>query len=157
MYYKTVLFAYFLLQIQADISLAPDSRAFLDEFGRTRIFHGFNVVVKDDPYLPTRQSFDAIMSLTDNEIKQMAEWGVKLVRLGVLWEAVEPSKGSYDDAFLDDVEELINKLGESGIYTLIDSHQDLLSRQFCGEGVPYFYLDGYETECPDTDLGNLYE
>ena len=34
---------------------------------------------------------------------------------------------------------LINKLGEKGIYTLVDMHQDVLSRRTCGEGIPNFY------------------
>ena len=34
---------------------------------------------------------------------------------------------------------MINKLGEAGIYTLIDAHQDVFARYMCGEGVPDFY------------------
>merc|ERR1719362_189820 len=43
---------------------------------------------------------------------------MNFVRLGVMWEAVERSAGVYDDAYLDKVETLINKLGAAGIYTL---------------------------------------
>lgn len=34
---------------------------------------------------------------------------------------------------------MINKLGEKGIYTLVDAHQDVLARTICGEGMPNFY------------------
>lgn len=47
---------------------------------------------------------------------------MNFVRLGVMWEAVERSAGVYDDAYLDKVETLINKLGAAGIYTLVDAH-----------------------------------
>jgi endoglycosylceramidase len=47
---------------------------------------------------------------------------MNFVRLGVMWEAVERSPGVYDDAYLDKVEELINRLGKAGIYTLVDMH-----------------------------------
>jgi len=30
-------------------------------------------------------------------------------------------------------------MGEAGIYTLVDAHQDLLARTVCGEGMPNFY------------------
>lgn len=32
-------------------------------------------------------------------------------------------------------------MGEAGIYTLVDAHQDAFSRNNCGEGVPTFYAD----------------
>jgi hypothetical protein len=34
------------------------------------------------------------------------------------------------------MQDIINNLGEQGIYTIVDCHQDLFSRYFCGEGVP---------------------
>ena len=34
---------------------------------------------------------------------------------------------------------MINKLGEAGIYTLVDAHQDVFARTICGEGIPDFY------------------
>jgi hypothetical protein len=33
----------------------------------------------------------------------------------------------------------VNRLGEAGIYTLVDSHQDAITRKTCGEGMPGFY------------------
>ena len=47
---------------------------------------------------------------------------MNFVRLGVMWEAVERSEGAYDEAYLDKVETLINKLGEAGITVLVDAH-----------------------------------
>jgi len=64
---------------------------------------------------------------------------MNLVRLGVMWEAVETSEGVYNQTYLDEVEKLINNLGDEGIYTMIDNHQDVLARINCGEGIPDFY------------------
>lgn len=64
---------------------------------------------------------------------------MNFVRLGVMWEAVEREPSIYDTKYLDDVVDLVNKLGENGIYTLIDAHQDVLARVMCGEGMPDFY------------------
>ena len=56
-----------------------------------------------------------------------------------MWEAVETSPGVYNDTYLDEIEKIINKLGEKGIYTLLDAHQDSFARITCGEGIPNFY------------------
>ena len=52
----------------------------------------------------------------------MVKWGFNFVRLGVMWEAVERQQGIYDDAYLQKVNDLINKLGARGIYTMVDAH-----------------------------------
>lgn len=56
-----------------------------------------------------------------------------------MWEGVERERGVYNDTYLGEVNDLINTLGESGIYTLVDAHQDVLARIMCGEGMPDFY------------------
>ena len=122
------------------IDIDSSRRAFVDSSGRQVIFHGVNVVYKVDPYLPsTDGAFDAQNSLNDEDIANLKKWGMNFVRLGVTWEAVERSRNTYDDAYLDKIETLVNKLGEAGIYTLVDAHQDVFARTMCGEGVPDFY------------------
>ena len=37
----------------AKITINPESRQFIDEFGRSVLFHGVNVVYKVDPYIPS--------------------------------------------------------------------------------------------------------
>ena len=44
------------------------------------------------------------MSLTDDDIKTLASYGSNIVRLGVIWEAVEKAPGVYDMEYLDEVE-----------------------------------------------------
>lgn len=123
----------------AKIVVNPETRQFVDENGRSIIFHGVNVVYKVDPYIPSEMGFDAELSLNDEDIENLAKWGMNFVRLGVMWEAVERTRGEYDTAYLAKVDELITKLGEKGIYTLVDAHQDVFARTICGEGVPDFY------------------
>lgn len=65
-----------------------------------------------------------------------------------MWEGVEREAGKYDMAYLDKVEALINKMGEAGIYTLVDAHQDVFARFMCGEGVPDFYAQEVIGEHP---------
>jgi len=52
----------------------------------------------------------------------MKKWGFNLVRLGVMWEAVERTQDTFDLAYLDEIEVLINTLGDNGIFTIVDAH-----------------------------------
>jgi endoglycosylceramidase len=52
----------------------------------------------------------------------MISWGFNLVRLGIVWEAVEISPGVYNQTYLDEMNKLIIRLGQKGIYTMVDSH-----------------------------------
>ena len=87
----------------------------------------------------------------------MKDWGTNIVRLGVIWEAVERRPLVYDQDYLNEIETLIDRLAQKGIYTIVDSHQDMFSRRICGEGVPTFYFpdwDSLDHECP-WSLGGL--
>ena len=106
----------------AKIAINPETRQFVDESGRSIIFHGVNVVYKVDPYIPSEMDFNAELSLNEEDIENLHKWGMNFVRLGVMWEAVERVRGEYDHTYLSKIDELITKLGEKGIYTLVDAH-----------------------------------
>ena len=92
-------------------SIDSTNRFILDNYGRYSIFHGGNVVVKLPPYLPTLDKFDYQFSLnTQEDLETMKRLGFNVVRLGVIWEAVEKSPRVYDMEYLDKVEQIINKL-----------------------------------------------
>ena len=105
-----------------EYTIDSTTRTFRDSSNRVRIFHGMNVVVKLPPYLPTDGDFNYEMSINDQDLKYMKNWGVNLVRLGVMWEAVETSPGYYDMNYLDAVENLINRFGNDGITVIVDNH-----------------------------------
>lgn len=121
------------------LEVNPETRFLIDSFGRTVILHGVNAIYKIDPYIPSEGAFDPQNSLNDEDIANLKSWGMNFMRLGVMWEGVEREPGKYDMAYLDKVEALINKMGEAGIYTLVDAHQDVFARYMCGEGIPDFY------------------
>lgn len=77
----------------------------------------------------------------------MVDWGITLVRLGVMWESVEVAPQQYNMTYLDEVDKLITRLGQKGIYTMVDAHQDLYSRNTCGEGIPAFYAVDVSHSC----------
>ena len=65
----------------------------VDQYNRTMIFHGVNVVLKVPPYIPETEYFSIEDSLTDKDIDDLVGWGFNIVRLGVMWEAVEAQPG----------------------------------------------------------------
>ena len=75
MNYVRLLFALvFISNSVAVILVDPSTNQFLDEQGRTRMFHGVNVVEKDSPYYPTSL-------LTPERMDLLAELGFNVVRL----------------------------------------------------------------------------
>ena len=62
------------------------------------------------------------MSMSFTDLSDLKSWGTTLIRLGVMWEAVETSPGLFNSTYLDEVDNLITTLGGWGIYTIVDAH-----------------------------------
>ena len=126
--------------------------------GRYAIFHGVNVVVKLPPFIPDTENFDPYVSFTDEDIKILKRLGMNLVRLGVIWESIEFSEGQYNSTHLEKMSDIVKKLELNGITVIIDAHQDMFSRLFCGEGAPKFYTEKltYSTDCNTNLLSRLF-
>jgi len=122
------------------ISVDPETGHFIDKYGRVRIFHGVNAVLKESPWLPKTDDFTED-SLDPKTMDFLQDWGFNVVRLGVMWPGVEPTPGQIDQSYLKRVGQLSADLAQRGIYTIADLHQDLGSRHFCGEGVPEAYVE----------------
>lgn len=101
-----------------------------DAQGRAVVLHGLNQVYKVPPYLPSADGFGS------DDAEFLHANGFNTVRVGVIWGAVEPQPGTYDDAYLAAIAQTVQMLGEHGIVSLLDFHQDLYSEQFQGEGAP---------------------
>lgn len=156
----TILASVIALTAAKKIKIDPSNRVMRDEFGRHTIFHGVNAVYKVTPYIPEEQSFDSQNSFDDEDIANLKKWGFNFVRLGVMWEAVETAPGVFDDKYLQEINDLIEKLGKAGIYTLVDAHQDVMARVMCGEGMPNFYAKdilSHGAFCVDQITDNLLE
>lgn len=98
--------------------------------GRVIITAGVNMVDKRPPYAPDATGFSA------DDAAFLERNGFTSVRLGVIWKAVEPRPGKYDDAYLMRIRRTIRMLARHGIRTLLDFHQDLYNEKFQGEGAP---------------------
>lgn len=134
------------------VRVNPSTHGFVDELGRTRIFHGMNAVFKIAPWHPNVEGFDPMNSLSDIDAQNMQGWGFNIVRLGVMWPGLEPTKGEYNSTYLDQLEIIVNNLADSDIYVILDFHQDLWHRKFCGEGVPDYVYEMCINEEPEYKL-----
>lgn len=122
-----------LSRIQVD----PNTQHFIDEYGRVRIFHGVNVVYKLPPFLPNLTHFDPQNSLTDDDLTNLHKWGFNVVRFYTAWMGVNPtSANDVDPNYLAQLSTAVQMMENKGIYALLDCHQDVFSRYFCGEGAP---------------------
>ncbi|MFC9661941.1 cellulase family glycosylhydrolase [Nocardia sp. NPDC127606] len=112
--------------------LRAQGSALIDGYGRTVLLHGVNTVDKDAPYLQPGDGF----TLTDESAATLARHGFTTVRLGVSFDGLMPTAGVVDTAYLDRVENVVDTLAAHGIYTLLDNHQDGLSKIWNGNGFP---------------------
>lgn len=95
---------------------------FVDQAGRHVILQGMNVGQKYTPYLSWH---------TKRDYQRMREWGFNCVRQLIIWAAIEPECGVYNDQYLKGIDERIAWAKEAGLNVMLDMHQDLW-----GEGVP---------------------
>ena len=94
------------------------------------ILHGVNMVTKHPPYFAKGLGFGR------DDARFLRRNGFNTVRLGVIYTAVEPQPGRYDDEYLDQIRREVRLLARHGIYVLLDFHQDMYNGRFEGGGFP---------------------
>ena len=128
-----------------DLPVSHAGRWLADAQGRAVVLHGLNQVFKVAPFTPSSGGFG------DDDAAFLQANGFNAMRVGVIWEAVEPSPGVYDDAYLDSVAQTVATLGAHGIVSLLDFHQDLYNEKFQGEGAPAWAV--HDIGLPNPSLG----
>jgi endoglycosylceramidase len=118
----------------SDIKVDTATHFFVDALGRYRIFHGVNAVYKVAPFYPSQGAFNPSTSLNKQDIANLVDWGFNVVRLGFEWIAFEPQRGVYNQTYATVMKRIAANLASQGVYVLIDFHQDIGNRYFCGEG-----------------------
>src|SRR4051812_44626334 len=98
-------------------------RFITDSQGRVFTSHGVNLVYKVPPYESSVTGFG------DDDAAFLAREGFNSVRLGVIYKAVEPQPGVYDDAYLQKIAQTAALLEKRGITPLLDFHQDLYNER----------------------------
>jgi endoglycosylceramidase len=135
---------------------APGGPSMVDNYGRIVTLHGVNAVYKRPPYELTVTP-GSPWSFTSTDAAKIAALGFDVVRLGILWEGLEPGVGGPNNpaicrpgkphtprmlslpiaqAYLRQVTNVVDLLGQFHIHTILDMHQDVYSQAFSGEGAP---------------------
>jgi endoglycosylceramidase len=96
---------------------------FKDPYGRDLILHGINVVNKDP-------KSNYVGHITPEEMTSFKSWGFNVIRLGIIWDGLEPEPGKYNEAYLSQMDEMIQWASENDLYIVLDMHQDLYSVKF---------------------------
>jgi endoglycosylceramidase len=113
--------------------------------GQVVLLHGLNEVYKVAPGEPSASGF------SDDDAAFLAANGFNAVRVGVIWSDLEPEPGQFNAAYLASIEQTVQTLGNHGIYSIIDFHQDGYSTEFGGEGAPAWAVqDGGLPNSPTT-------
>ena len=119
----------------AAILLGHAGRFLTDAAGQVVIVHGLDMVSKVPPYEPAAAGFGA------QAARSLAANGFDVVRLGVIWSALEPEPGVFSAAYVDSIGRTVTALAARGVYTLLDFHQDQMSIGFGGEGFPSWAVE----------------
>jgi endoglycosylceramidase len=135
----------------ARLRLETEGTRLLDAEGREVLLRGVNAGgrSKFEPFFPFpfaesglpdqagEPPFDEAMRAYADRV---GAWGLNVVRLPFSWEALEPTRGAYDDAYLERYAALAGSLGSRGIRVVVDFHQDVFARPLCGDGFPLWAL-----------------
>lgn len=138
--------------------VSRDGRMF-DAAGREVLLRGINARVRgvfdvrfDDGRLP----LIPVEPFSGEDCRFLAErLGLNLLRLPINWSALEPTRGTYDDTYLDRVGAVIDACAAEGVYTLVDLHQDAFSKEIGQDGAPLWAIQPPPTQLlggPLTDL-----
>ncbi|HEU0190249.1 MAG TPA: cellulase family glycosylhydrolase [Mycobacterium sp.] len=94
------------------------------------VMHGLYEVNKVAPFEPSATGFGA------SDAAFLADNGFNAVTLGIIWSAIEPEPGVFNDAYLASIAQTVQTLASHGIHVFLSMHQDLYGGVFGGEGAP---------------------
>lgn len=116
--------------------LDHEGRWFTDQRGRVVILRGFNMVYKVGSYRPEDTGFGR------DDARFLRRHGFNSIRLGIIYAGLEPNPPAADGTpdyrrgYIRSIARTERVLARSGVYTLLDFHQDLYNERFQGEGWP---------------------
>ena len=152
------------------LSVTVDGTRILDARGREVILRGVNAGGRSKlpPFLPFAfaESGDPLQGDAPpfaeavlKYVDRVVDWGHNVVRVPFTWDALEPTKGTYDSEYLERYAAMSAAFGAQGVRVIVDFHQDVFARTFCGDGFPLWAVvegvEPMEFPCHDWFVGYL--
>jgi len=105
-----------------------EGQKFLDPDGRQILFSGINFISKNpqEDYMPPQG---------EETFRQFKNWGFNCIRLGIIWDGLEPEPGQYNEDYLKEIDKRIKWAADNDIYVYLDMHQDLYGAKY-SDGAP---------------------
>jgi endoglycosylceramidase len=113
--------------------------------------HGTNMVYKLAPYYPAAAGFGA------SDAAFLHAIGFNAVRVGVIFQAVEPRPGVFNAGYLNHIAGTVDALARYGIVSILDFHQDQYNQKFQGEGFPSWAVQDGGLPNPQLGFPHNYE
>jgi endoglycosylceramidase len=110
--------------------LGHAGRWLFDFTGRVVTLHGVNEVAKSAPFYPASVGF------SDDDAAFLASRGFSAIRLGVVWEGLEPAPGAVSTAYINHIVDTVHVLAAHHIFVLLDFHMDGWGPAVHGNGAP---------------------
>lgn len=108
--------------------LKVEGQRFVDAEGRQVLLSGINFISKNpnEKYMPPqgRKTFE-----------KFRNWGFNCIRLGIIWDGLEPEPGKYNEDYLKEIDQRIEWAADNNLYVFLDMHQDLYGAEF-SDGAP---------------------
>ncbi len=108
--------------------LSINGQSFVDGSGRQVILNGLNYISKDPNENYIRNDGPELFERFKN-------YGFNVIRLGIIWDGLEPEPGKYNEEYLAEIDQRIKWAAENEIYVFLDMHQDLYGSKF-SDGAP---------------------
>ncbi len=124
--------------------LTVQNDRFVDADGRVVFLHGLFGVWKIPGGLPPDNTDPD--GFTPADADTVAGLGFDGFRLAWFWSDLEPTQGQYDATYLAGYKALATELEQRGLFVLADSHQDMYSSVFNGDGFPTWASPASDTD-----------
>ncbi len=124
------------------------NQTIVDENNRECIFNGINLVFKGEEIGGVRnyiRRYDKSVFMT------LQQNGINLIRLGIVWDAIENVYKKYSDEYLQSIRDILDACKEHQIHVFLDMHQDLYSVKY-GGGAPLWATIDNNKEHIKTDM-----
>ncbi len=128
--------------------VTADGDMLRDAHGRALILRGVNARVDgvfDVNFTDGRAPREVVPPLDATDAAAMKAAGFTLLRLPVNWSAIEPMPGMFDATYFDKIAAVVDTMRGSGVYVLIDLHEDGYSKELCEDGAPLWAIDPQPT------------